>query len=458
MNAQDNFNDAELRGGDAAEAPAAAPSAAPLAVANPFGVAKPIAAASAESDVARAVTEVQAGMLIARQFPRNELAAMDKILNAFARPGLAEKAVYQYARGGSDIVGPSIRAAEALAQLWGNIYTGVRELEQRGGASTVEAFAWDTETGFHDVKVFQVTHMRHTRSGSYKIEDPRDIYEHVANAAARRKRACILAVIPSDVIDAAMRQADLTMHTKAEATPEVIANLVAAFGAFGVSREAIEKKIQRRMDAITPAQIVQMRRIYNSLRDGMSSVVDWFEVDATPPTPTGAAAPSAKPAKGTDGLKAAKAKADAKTAGTGQTVNLSGAHIDPTTSASGGGGGSARDAGVPAPVKSATDPGGASVTPGEPFMVAVDGGGPAAHDVDHVPPKGIAGGPGPTGPAPVDMMPAPALADALEAIKRAGDHDTLDLMLDAARMFTDPQQVAEIDVAGRARRKALGER
>lgn len=393
MNAPENFNDDELSG---APPPTETTAVNPV-VSNPFGVAKPLAVASAESDVARAVTEVQAAMLIARKFPRDERVAMDKILNAFARPGLAEKAAYQYARGGSDIFGPSIRAAETIAQCWGNIYTGVRELEQRGGASTVEAFAWDTETGFHDTKVFQVAHIRHTRSGSYKIDDPRDIYEHVANAAARRKRACILAVIPSDVVESAMRQAEITLNTTAEATPEKIAALVKAFGdEFGVAKDALEKHIQRRMDAITPAQMVAMRRIYASLRDGMSRPEEWF--DMAPPTTTPTGAGPTKPPKGTDALKAAKAKA----AGTGQTVSAAGAEIAPVANASGGTGGSAHGS---------------------------------------------------------DLMPPPTLHEALTAINGARDHDGLDLALDGARpLMSNPAHAAEIDVAQRARRTALGER
>ena len=46
---------------------------------------------------------------------------------------------------------------------------------------------------------------------------------------------------------------------------------------FGVIQDMIEKKIQRRLDSITPAQVVSLRKIYNSLKDGMSKPSDWFE-------------------------------------------------------------------------------------------------------------------------------------------------------------------------------------
>ncbi|MEI6746448.1 MAG: hypothetical protein WCL34_10830 [Methylococcaceae bacterium] len=80
-------------------------------------------------------------MMIASMNPRNQRGAMDRILNACTRQSLAESAVYQFARGGANVSGASIRLAEAIAQQWGNIQFGIRELEQRTGESTVQAFA-----------------------------------------------------------------------------------------------------------------------------------------------------------------------------------------------------------------------------------------------------------------------------------------------------------------------------
>lgn len=137
--------------------------------------------AIADSASAREMSEVQGMILLAKKYPRDEKVAMDKILNACCRETLAECSTYQYARGGTDVTGPSIRLAEAIAQNWGNLQFGVRELEQRKGESTVEAFAWDVETNTRQSKVFQVSHIRATKAGSKLLTDPRDIYEMVAN-------------------------------------------------------------------------------------------------------------------------------------------------------------------------------------------------------------------------------------------------------------------------------------
>lgn len=227
----------------------------------------------------RAIQEVQAAMVIAKKFPRDQKAALDRILQAFARPKLAESALYSYSRGGTEVTGPSIRAAETIAQQWGNIQFGIRELEQRNGESTVEAFAWDVETNTRQVKVFQVPHVRYRRpdkGGSVKLDDPRDVYEMVANQGARRLRACILGVIPGDVIEDAINQAEVTLKTKIEITPDLLQTTLDRFAEYGVTKDMIETRIQRRFEAITPAQIVQLKKVYNSMRDGMSTPAEWF--------------------------------------------------------------------------------------------------------------------------------------------------------------------------------------
>lgn len=290
--------------------PAATPSA------NPFGGAvRPLSTnAAAETDQQRAIAETQAAMVIAKRFPRDEKEAVDRILNAFSRPTLADKASYVYARGGTEITGPSIRAAETIAQQWGNMQFGIRELEQRNGESTVEAFAWDVQTNTRQVKVFQVPHLRYLSAKNGKpartvrLEDPRDVYELVANNGARRLRACILGVVPGDVIEAAMNQADITLKTKAEVTPERLTHLLEMFAEFGVTKAAIEKRIQRRLEAMMPAQMVALGKVYNSLRDGMAVAGDYFELDEGA---TQAGTTATDPKTGAAGLRAAAAKAKA---------------------------------------------------------------------------------------------------------------------------------------------------
>jgi len=248
---------------------------------NIFGSAPVVAAptgASGQALIQRESQEIQARMLVARNFPRDAVRSMDRILNAFARPTLCEDATYEFSRGGQSVNGLSIRAAEVLAQNWGNISCGVAELTRANGQSECLSYATDLETGFHDEKRFFVRHWRDTKKGGHPVTDERDIYEVIANMGARRKRACILAVIPSDVQEQAEKQIAETLKTKVAITPDLIKTLLEKFNDFAVTQEMIEKRIQRRIDAILPAQVLTLRRIYNSLKDGMSEVGAWFEL------------------------------------------------------------------------------------------------------------------------------------------------------------------------------------
>lgn len=245
----------------------------------------------------REIAEVQAAIMMARMNPRDERAAMDRILQACTRPSLAESALYSYSRGGSDVTGPSIRLAEVLAQNWQNFDFGIRELEQRDGESTVEAYAWDVQNNVRQKKVFQVAHIRYSRNkGNTVLSDPRDIYEIVANQGARRLRACILGVIPGDVIEAAVKQCEVTLNTRAKVTPEILKSLLEKFAEFGVTKEQIEKRIQRHLDAMTPALLVQLGKVYNSLKDGMSTPAEWFSAGKPEPEKGAISADDLKPA------------------------------------------------------------------------------------------------------------------------------------------------------------------
>jgi hypothetical protein len=256
---------------------------------NPFEAQRrtqSLAESSARALQERENTEVAAQVSMAKRYPRDVVASVDRIRNAFARPTLAAKAVYAYSRGGTDINGMSIRAAEAIAREWGNMHNGWREVSRSVGddgvgVSWIEAYSVDFESNNREAIRFFVRHWRDTKQGGYKLLDERDVYELCANQAKRRERACIGAMIPSDVIELALDQAAATLKARADTSPEGIRRLLEAFAKFGVTREHIEKRIQRRLETIHPAQWVHLQTIWQSIDDEMSTPAEWFEVAAT---------------------------------------------------------------------------------------------------------------------------------------------------------------------------------
>jgi hypothetical protein len=192
--------------------------------------------------VARQAQEVQVAMLSAKKFPRDELSAINRIKATCQRPTLAEQAVYTYPRGGQKVSGPSIRLAEALAQNWGNLDTGIIELENRNGKSEMMAYAWDLETNTRVTKTFSVDHVRDTKQGRKDLTDARDIYEATANFGARRMRACILSVIPGDVVDMAVQECRKTLADKDQRpVNEILNELLKAFNHEAMCLKTVSK-------------------------------------------------------------------------------------------------------------------------------------------------------------------------------------------------------------------------
>lgn len=225
----------------------------------------------------RQLAEIKGMVFMAKQFPRDENFALQRILKSCERVSLAEGATYEYPRGGTKVTGPSIRLAEALAQHWGNMDSGIVELEQKDGESTVMAYAWDLETNNRQTKIFTVPHVRERRSGNVQLTDPRDIYETVANMGARRLRACILGVIPGDVVDAAVEKCNQTLSgSLGDDLSDVIDKLVKAFTKFKVKKEQLEQLIGCKAEAFTANDITRLRGVYKSLDDGMAGVEDHF--------------------------------------------------------------------------------------------------------------------------------------------------------------------------------------
>lgn len=242
---------------------------------------RPVMAVQQQS---KAVQEVQAAFVIAKKFPRDSTAVYTRILESCRRLGLADKAMYKYPRGGQVVTGPSIRLAEVLAQNWGNLDFGVREIERRTldngeTVSVAESYCIDLETNTRQTKTFEVPHKMALKGGKEKkLTDPRDIYELVANNGARRMRACILGIIPIDMVEAAVDECRKTVAKgNGEPISDRIRRMVLAFKDLGVDQEMIEKKLGHSMEITTGEEIADLTAIYASLKDKQAKRSDFFD-------------------------------------------------------------------------------------------------------------------------------------------------------------------------------------
>lgn len=247
---------------------------------NPFQrteLSQHVNAGTIEIESSRAIAEAQGKLVIAKRFPRDEARAYSKIIESCKRKGLAEEATYSFPRGGQTVSGPSIRLAEELARAWGNIDYGIRELSRKDGVSEMEAYAWDLETNTSSSQKFSVRHIRDTRWGGQALTDERDIYELTANQGARRLRARVLAILPPDIVEAALAECRRTLAgDNSEPVADRVRKMLRAFEKHGVTAPMIEVRLGHSLDTVLPDEIADLQGIFNSLKSGMSKPGDWF--------------------------------------------------------------------------------------------------------------------------------------------------------------------------------------
>jgi hypothetical protein len=94
-------------------------------------------------------------------------------------------------------------------------------------------------------------------------------------------RACILGIIPGDVVEAAVNQCRKTLETGEVPLADRVRMMVAKFDELGVKVEHLEKRLGHNLAAIIPQEIVTLQTIYKSIKDGFAAREDFFEIGGT---------------------------------------------------------------------------------------------------------------------------------------------------------------------------------
>ncbi len=239
------------------------------------------------------MAEVQVSANFARQCPRSVMRAREGIAEACKSGRFAENAEYSYSKGGTDITGASIDLLKAIAIEWRNIQYGWEIVTTEGMFSTVRAFAWDVERNVPSSITFRVRHWIDTRGGGRACRDERETYELIANQASRRVRACLENVVPSYIVDEALDACRLTLSKQGGEKPlrdQVKAAVDYAAG-LGVTKEMLEEKFQRSVDALEHLHLARLRRMFKAIVDKVATVEEHFPAkDAKPAAASGAPA------------------------------------------------------------------------------------------------------------------------------------------------------------------------
>lgn len=226
----------------------------------------------------RAIAEAQGQLVLAKRFPRDLTAAHAELMDSCKLPSLASVAFYSVPRGGGSVTGPSIRLAEEIARVCGNIEYGHRELSRSEGKSEVEVFAWDKQTNTRSIRQLTIMHIRDTKNGPVHLRDQKDVDDLISNKASKQLRGRILAIVPKWLVEAATAECKKTIagENKEKPVSVRIRDMAQAFLRFGVNSSHMESYLGHKLDETTLDELVELTGIYNSLKDGASRASDYF--------------------------------------------------------------------------------------------------------------------------------------------------------------------------------------
>lgn len=231
----------------------------------------------------RAIAEVLAATKMAQLNPRDLGVATDKMKFIAGKKSFAEMAEYSFPRGDTNVIGPSIRLAEELCKCYGNVQYGITEISKTQEETVYEVYCWDIENNVRVARRFSQEHVRFKKDKQNKgkkirevLTDTRDIYEIVANHAARRLRAVILEVLPAWYVEEAREACRDTLAKDKTPIKDKFAKIIEMFAEFSVTEQMLVEKIGKPLNEMVAKDASNLKLIYNSIHTGMANVSDHF--------------------------------------------------------------------------------------------------------------------------------------------------------------------------------------
>ena len=218
----------------------------------------------------RAIAQVQAAAVMARQFPRSTQAAISEMRDACGRTELAKRAFFKFPRGGESVTGASVYLARELARIWGNIDYGLNELRRDDvhGQSEMQAYAWDLQTNARSTRTFVIEHARDTKQGRKQLTDLRDISDNNNNFGARAVREMIFATLPQWFTDMAQEVCRETLKNGGGVPlPTRVANALAAYKRARITPAQLAARVGAEPDAWTHEDVTDLEILFRSLQN-----------------------------------------------------------------------------------------------------------------------------------------------------------------------------------------------
>lgn len=234
--------------------------------------------------MAREQHEIQAAIITAKKWPRDENTAFTKAVASMGRPTMAESATYNFPRGGKNITGPSVDLARELARCWSNIRFGLRIVKESDDRVHIKGYALDAENNSYiEAEDEFQKKIQRKKDGvtTWVNPDERDLRELINRRGAILVRNCILQLLPPDLIETATNAARATLQKGAQADlganrQDAIRRLAVAFNAIGVTVQMLEQRLEHKLDMVNDTEMAELRGVYKSILDGNTQAHEHF--------------------------------------------------------------------------------------------------------------------------------------------------------------------------------------
>lgn len=252
--------------------------------------ANPAVVAAAET----AKAKIQAAYVMAFQKPRNALSARDKIMEACKRKAFAKTARFTLNFGGKHADGFTIRFAETVLCAWGNVYTDIQAVYDDENVRRLHVSVVDLETNTRFGREVQIAKTIERKSkkgregdiiGERKNAKREVVYILRATAEeVQAKEAGIISrivrneglrLIPADIKeDAEIAIRETVLKAAGDDPSQELKTICDSFSSVGVKPTELEKFLGHSLNIISPAELVELRKIYQAIKN---EDANWFD-------------------------------------------------------------------------------------------------------------------------------------------------------------------------------------
>lgn len=257
-----------------------------------------------EALVAKARADIEAACIMAWRRPRNVNNVRQDILEECRRPTFAKVATYSKPIGSKFnettkkwdkqfAKGLSIRFAEVAMRCMTNMSAMSETIYEDANVQMIRVTVIDYEKNSRwvkDLSLVKTVERSSLKKGQRQIGERINSYDKrvfiveatesemavkVAAEVSKAVRTLILRIIPGNILHEAQQTIDDILAKKDAEDPAAAKNrMFDAFASIGVRPSALEQWLGHTSDSISPAEVHELRDVYNAIKEGETSWAD----------------------------------------------------------------------------------------------------------------------------------------------------------------------------------------